>query len=272
MFTRSVARSASGFSLIEVLLAMAVFAFLSVGMVGTIIYGEVTTATAGLKTRAVAIAEEGLEAVKNVSDESFANLVDGSYGLAVSANQWTLTANPDITDVFTRTLTITSAGTDRKLVTALVTWDSGASQSGSVTLTTQLTNWQAPIGGTNFAGDLLIDTSAMRIDPSDSSKVIGITLTNTGSAPITIDAIRVSWCCGVNGNDIRGLVINGTTVWSGNKSSGTTIDVTNFSFPVGATNYPFILDFKKPIANATIAFTFLMTDGTKKTASGLQPQ
>ena len=67
-----------GFSVVEALLACTVFAMLVTGMMGAIIYGRQSTANAGDRTRANFIAEEGIEATRNISAASFANLVDSA--------------------------------------------------------------------------------------------------------------------------------------------------------------------------------------------------
>lgn len=116
----------TGFSVVEVLLAVTVFGMLVTALVGAIIYARSSTATAGNRARAAAIAEEGLEAVRTIRDANFATLADGTYGLAQSANQWVFSGTQDTTDVYTRQIIVTSAGTNRKNVTSRVSWPQGA--------------------------------------------------------------------------------------------------------------------------------------------------
>lgn len=261
-----------GFSLIEVLLAIAVFAMLATGLAGALVYGEASVAAASQRSQATALADEAMQVVKNFSDASFNTLTDGTYGLDVQTNRWILTSQPDTTSGFTRSVTISTVDQNRKEVTATVTWNQIGARPGSLTLDEELTNWQAAIGDTNMAGHLTIDTSGLHISSTDNTQVLGINLGNTGDDPITIDAIRVSWVGGVNGNDIRGFTLGGTNIWSGNKSSGTTIVVTHKPLPPRSANQAFELDFKKPIAGAMISLTFLMTDGTRSVVTGLYPQ
>ncbi len=130
-----------GFSVVEVLLSVAIFALLVTGLVGVVIYGQETSSVSGKRARAVLVAEEGLEAVRNIRDEDFANLVDGTYGLAVSGNQWIFSGSSDTTDVFTRAVTISTVDSSTKQVTSQVTWDQTAQRSGIAELTTYLTDW-----------------------------------------------------------------------------------------------------------------------------------
>ena len=152
-----------GFSVVEVLLASTIFALLITAVIGAVIYGRVSTATAGNRSRANLIAEEGLEAVRSIRDASYANLVDGTYGLSQAGNVWSLAGSSDTTGLYTRRITISSAsGTDRKTVKSDITWQQGGN-TGSTSVETLLTNWQSTIrqaswttpavaGGANASG------------------------------------------------------------------------------------------------------------------------
>ena len=106
-----------GFSLVEVILASSVFILLATALVGSYLYGQESTALAGNRARAVLLAEEGLEAVRNIRDEgaegSFGTLTAGTYGLATSSNQWIFSGGSDATSIFTRTITITYVDSSR---------------------------------------------------------------------------------------------------------------------------------------------------------------
>lgn len=132
----------SGFSLVEALLASSIFALIVTAVVGAVIYGRESTALAGLRSRAVFLAEEGLEAVRNIRDQSFANLPDGTFGLNSSGGQWIFSGQSDTTGIFTRQIAIITAGVNRKQITSLVSWQQSVSRPGSAVLTTYLTNWR----------------------------------------------------------------------------------------------------------------------------------
>lgn len=129
----------------EILLATAVFAFVVMGLIGAIVYGRSSTASAGDHARAAFIAEEGVEATRNIVAASYATLVDGTYGVTQTGNQWNLAGTSDVTGIFTRRVTIATAATNRKTVTSTVTWAQGSSGAGSVTVTGRLANWAAPM-------------------------------------------------------------------------------------------------------------------------------
>jgi len=282
-----------GFSVVEVLLAAAVFGFLVTGVIGAVVYGRVSTVSSGDRLRANFLAEEGIEATRNIANASYANLVDNTsvnvgdtaveagsdnnangtsafkvttgvsggtvssvsiyittvdatnkhvqaaiyadaggvpgallgasaiqtatatswntfamsnipvaattnywiglsedgatsfadgsggataydlstgypaanpfstdttaadkpsfymtvsssgYGLAQSAGQWAFSGSSDVSGIYTRQVTITSAGTNRKTVSCTVTWPQPGGTTSSVTLTSRLVNWAA---------------------------------------------------------------------------------------------------------------------------------
>lgn len=134
---------AAGFSSVEIILASTLFVSLVLAFVGAYLYGSEGAMLSGNRARAVFYAEEGLEAVRNIRDDDFANLVDGTYGLSSAGNQWNFSGASDTSDIFTRAITVTSAGADRKNITSTVTWEQNQVRTGNVSLTTRLTNWLA---------------------------------------------------------------------------------------------------------------------------------
>lgn len=66
----------AGFSLVEVILSTAIFGLLVTTLVGGFLYGQEATFLAGSRARATMLAEEGIEAVRNIRDADFANLAD----------------------------------------------------------------------------------------------------------------------------------------------------------------------------------------------------
>ncbi len=135
----------SGFSLVEIILALAILALLTVALIGNFIYSQESAVVAGAKSRAAFLAEEGLEATRNIRDADFANLVDGNYGLTTSSNQWIFSGTQDVTDIYTRQIQISTPSANRKQIISQVTWQQTAQRTGTVSLTTYLTNWIATV-------------------------------------------------------------------------------------------------------------------------------
>lgn len=133
-----------GFSIVEALLAGAILALLLTTVFGAIIYGEDSSVTSGDRARAVFLAEEGLEAARNIKDAGFQNLTNGTWGLSTSTNTWSLFGASDIVESFKRTLLIASVNGNTKTVTSTVVWQANPARSASVSLTARFTNWQTP--------------------------------------------------------------------------------------------------------------------------------
>ena len=136
-----------GFSVVEALLAGAVFALIGTAVLGSLAYGEESSALAGYRSRAAAFAEEGLEAARNIRDNSFSNLSDGSHGLAVTGGEWVFSGTSDAADGFTREVVISTVDADRKSAVSTVTWQQNPQRTGSLSLTSRLTNWLRTVGG-----------------------------------------------------------------------------------------------------------------------------
>lgn len=132
-----------GFSLIEVLLAASLFSLLATSFIGAIIYGQEGTAIGGARARAIMLAEEGLEATRNIRDSGFANLNNGTFGLTIGGGQWSFSGSSDVTDVFTRQIVITTPSTNRRRITSRINWTQNPERSGTVELITYQTNWRA---------------------------------------------------------------------------------------------------------------------------------
>jgi hypothetical protein len=137
-----------GFSVVEVLLAASIFSLLVTSLVGAFLYGQESSALAGARARAGQLADEGLEASRSIRDGAFANLVDGTHGLAVSSGVWTYSGTQDVSGQFTRSVSVTTVDANTKELTSTVTWQQNAQRTGSVSTTTRLTNWLAAVAAT----------------------------------------------------------------------------------------------------------------------------
>ena len=137
-----------GISLIEVILSVALFALLLVGLSGAHLYGQDATRTSGEERRALALAKEGLEATRNIRAGSFANLTDGNHGIALSGGRWAFSGISDIVDVFTRQVNIATVDSSRKTAICTVSWQKSPGRIGAAALATRFTDWrvtQAPV-------------------------------------------------------------------------------------------------------------------------------
>jgi prepilin-type N-terminal cleavage/methylation domain-containing protein len=136
------AEAKPGFSLIEALLAISVFSVLIGILVGGPLFGEEAMIVSSLRGHAINLAEEGLEVVRNLRDENYANLAPGSYGLSGEGGRWQFTQTPDVTGVFTRQIQIVNISNSTTEVISTVNWNWKHYQNNSVILSTYLTNWR----------------------------------------------------------------------------------------------------------------------------------
>ncbi|NCN25499.1 hypothetical protein GW935_02445 [Candidatus Falkowbacteria bacterium] len=127
--------------MVEIILSSAVFAVLAAILLGSYWYGQESTVLSGRRAQAIFLAEEGLEVTRNMRDTGFASLIDGTYGLATSGGEWIFSGAQDVNDIYTRQVAVGSLDNNNKLVTSTVTWQQNLQRTGTVVLTTKLTNW-----------------------------------------------------------------------------------------------------------------------------------
>lgn len=285
------------FSQVEILLAIALYGLLVTGVLGVLAVAQRNTSVTGERTRAVALAEEGLEVVANLRNASFSNLANGTYGLALSGNQWTLSGSSDVSGIFTRQITISTVDANRKQVTSTVTWQQDPQRTGTVSLVSYLSNWRrasatpsptptsTPGGGT-MGNNLGIDIALAKIGGPNTdppySRLRRMVLSNLGSSPITIDKIKLTWV-DLSPNVVQRVTAvkmqgNPSTIWEANgvgspdgpQYSGTTLDVQNYTLNNNASRrIRFWFDQNMVGTKFTIVFT--MTDGSTRTLTNFIP-
>ena len=172
----------NGFSVLEVILAVALFMIFSTGAVTTVIQSYNANRLGTENTVASQFAAEGIEAVKSIKNRGYANLTNfNAVGLQRNnpGNYWefkiegtnnTLVHNSS--DNYIRTVKlenvnrdgsgniVTSGGTldpDTKKITSTVTWNFNSARPETTTLITYLSDWRKPItperGGILVYGD-----------------------------------------------------------------------------------------------------------------------
>ncbi len=131
----------NGFSLVEIVLASGVLAMLSIIFLGILTYGQESTVRGAQRTRAIYLAQEGLEAARSIRDQSFANLTVGDFGLSATG-QWSLVPTPEVIDIFTRTVSIADINTQTKQITSKVQWKQSGAGLVDISFSTLLTDWR----------------------------------------------------------------------------------------------------------------------------------
>lgn len=252
-----------GFSLVEVVLASAVFVLLVTAFIGAYLYGQEAAVLAGNRAQAVMLAQEGLEAVRNMRDFTFTTLTDGTYGLSTAGNQWSLSGSEDIFGIFTRQIIISSVDVARRSITANVSWQQNPQRNGLVSLTTRLTHWTVNWASALQAASIDISGVAngrkiqvqgnyaymIRLDGSPNFSVIDVT---NPASPISIGSLTLS---GTPTN----IAVSGNFVYissTNNSQELQIIDVSNASAPfvAGVYNAPGTADANGVYVNGTTVY------------------
>jgi type II secretory pathway pseudopilin PulG len=250
-----------GFSILEVILAVAVFIIFATGAVIALIQGYNTNRLGAEFSIASQFASEGIEAVRSIKNQAYINIVNtASTGVARNAsNIWAFSGTNNIFSVgknYTRTIAIedvrrdatpplgniiSSGGTvdnDSKKITSTVTWNFGSARSESVSFTTYLSDWRKAL---NTIGDALAlygditsvaqpkyRTYTNSTDTFSSESTTGSSFTDSAvgeSFKVKTSPTKVEAVAGYvnNSGDLRILCFNGSS-WS-----------TEFSVTVGGT-------------------------------------
>jgi len=263
--TKGVIKKNNGFSLVEVILTSFLFAMIVTAFTGSYLYGNESTALSATRAQAVYFAEEGVEAVKNIRDDDFANLLAGTYGLAVSGNQWTLSGTSDTEGIFTRNVTITDVSTTERQVTVNVAWQQTAQRTGLISLVTNLTNWSRSVS--QSANDFVVNVTNASIGGGGNKELKGVTISNIGAVDLIIDTITVTWG---NTREIEEIKIDKEKSWKHNKEgspdgrqpSGTVIDIVDFTLNAGANDIPIDkFKFNGDMQDETFTILFTLTNG-----------
>ncbi len=129
-----------GASLIELLVAIGVFTVGVITILFLVFDSGTATRSGATRTQATLLSQEGLEAVRTIRDNDFTTLVDGTYGIALSAGKWILSGTSDITGQFTRIITI-APGTDSfsKKITSSVSLPITPTRNQKITFVEYLT-------------------------------------------------------------------------------------------------------------------------------------
>src|SRR3989344_1291015 len=111
-----------GFSLVEILIALGIFS-ISITAVITMFFGGQNFVASGISSRtALEKAHDGVEALRFIRDTNWTSMTNGLHGLQLSGGTWQLTGSPDVSDGFTRTVSISSDIDGIKRANVTVSW------------------------------------------------------------------------------------------------------------------------------------------------------
>lgn len=146
------------FSLMEILLGVAMFAIFTVGVFYLSIDSLDTNLKQDLQNESLRYAQEGLEASRSIGNNDFLELDAGEFGLSFTGTGWTFITAPEVIDTFyERTITVEDVYRDLngdiaesgtldpsiKKITSTVDWTWKNYLPKTVSLTTYLSNWES---------------------------------------------------------------------------------------------------------------------------------
>src|SRR5947208_2334383 len=91
---KSKVKSPRGFSIIEAVLAMAVFGVLAAGVLTYVFLPLTAASRTAERARAIFLVDEGLEAARSIRNDAWTNLVNGPHGIAKTAS-WAFSGASD---------------------------------------------------------------------------------------------------------------------------------------------------------------------------------
>jgi type II secretory pathway pseudopilin PulG len=117
------------------------------------------------------------------------------------------------------------------------------------------------LGGFNQARKLLIDSNGASLN-NGGREVAGMEIKSLKvGETMVIDKLEINWSGGQAGAALTGVKISGVNVWSGNATSGTTVDLVDVSIGVGVTIDK--LSFSDAMGESKIGLNWIMGDGSK---------
>ncbi len=246
--------SQSGQSLIEILIAMAIFSLITSSSVFLVLDAFISARQGGERTRATAMASEGIEATKSIHNRGWKYLTDGDHGIQINTDNpsnpyWEFNGSQNSIDQFTRIINVSSVnrdvtgdiiesgGTsdiDTKKITCSVTWEFTPNRTNNVVLSSYSTNYNGrnwkQSTKTDFDGGIKTDVQTTQVDDGEvqlSGGSGGIDWSNPQISG-SYDALG-----DVNANDV---FVSGDTAYLIRSSSGDDklciIDVTNKASPL----------------------------------------
>ncbi len=136
-----------GFSLIEILIGLGIFAVIFIGVSYLMIDNLQASFDNQEKIKADFLVAEGLEAVKAIAGNDWDQIKPGIYGLQLNNNQWQLVTEPEqvvqMAKKGERVITISDVSDNNiKKIESVVVWQSMTDKIKSSSAVTLLTNWR----------------------------------------------------------------------------------------------------------------------------------
>jgi len=259
MHSRFIRRQRPGFLLLEVLIGIAVFS-LFVSAVGyTLLYGQENTIMSGDRIRATQFSERALEATRSIRDGSYSSVTTGPHGVWIhkTTKKWAFTGS-SITQSggYITSVTVTPAATGWLRLSAQTKWKHGYNRSGSVVLTSEITDWGATRntgnwstitvegtytdGGTPVFNDVAIYSGSYLFLTSGATNGLHVISIATPATPTRINS---SFSMGVAGYD---AAVRNSVLYVATASSTQEIRAYNITSPSTFSSAQLIASYNLP--------------------------
>ena len=203
--------SDKGQSLLEVIVAMAIFSMIAVVMVSMASGSFVSLIKSREHTEAAALAQEGMEAVRSIRDGAWNELEFDQSGVSANSGEWAFMGEGSAETIgqYTRTITFDDVCRDgvgnvedpcagsppdvhSKKVTARVDWTTGSDIPNTVKRTAYITNWDSrDWTQTDWSGGA---GQAIWSDPSRFDSSVNIDVSTFGEVQLT--EVESTWVKG----------------------------------------------------------------------------
>ncbi len=247
---RHLFRARSGFLLVESVVGFAVFGMFLTAVGMSFVASYQSRAGAGDRVRGVTLTEAAIEGTKSVRDGSFAAVTTGAHGVRIGSGalgaRWIFDGTKVTSkDGYSTTVTVSTLSSDWLQLQARTTWNRGLVQSGSVTLTTEVTDWRTAKATGNWAspteegsyvdGGTPLFNSVVR---SGNYAFVSSMISGGGkglyvfdiSNPASPNRVASSFDLGAAGYD---MVINGSTLYVATSAGSTEVQAFNIASPTG---------------------------------------
>lgn len=148
-----------GFSVIEILVAIGIFAVIAIGIVPSIVQTFTIARLGDNETDATLYTQEALEATRSIKNQAWSGLTNGAHGLTSGGGVWAFSGTNNIKGIYTRSITVSDVYRDTsgnlltsgcanqldlnaKRTVAATTWNSSPTRANNVTLEAYFTNWK----------------------------------------------------------------------------------------------------------------------------------
>lgn len=276
----------TGSLLLEVVLASAFVLLLFSALATLAITSHEGTSKALKAQEARWRALEGIEALRTVAFDTLSAVDPGI--MSWNGASWSISAGGPETlpGGLTRTMRVSvverdaqciivpagsgTPDTDSWDIESAVAWTDASGRPQSLELSTLRTRYNAPLGdcflGAQQADNIVIDTSDA--EWSGGKQLREVDIENTSATPVIVDRITYTW---TNASTIQQIHIEGNMIWSGNATTGTNLDVTDYTLNA-LTQYEMDkTQFRDNMTGTTLTLTLTFGDGSSVTTPPFVP-